>query len=547
VKRTPALFTALGVRLAGALLLAAAPGLPAAGGAEAPDRLRLAQLIMPAVDVGEEEKALSFAREGAGGLQLQWGSYSLEETRGFTESLREAAGTPPIIAVDYEGGSVHIPLTLGLLDLPSNMMLGAADDGNNTASLFYLAGRELKRAGVDMTFGPVLDVNTNPENPIIGIRSIGSDPALVSRVGGAIVNGFKAAGIMTVMKHFPGHGAASRDSHKVLPSIDLGLEELERDHISPFRASAPAVPAAMTAHIVYPALDPSEPATLSSAVIRGLLRDSIGFSGAVLTDSLDMKAITSYRSVPRAAVLALKAGADMLLIGRGDFPATLDALEEAAASGELPASRIEEAWSRVMKLKKDYGMMEARPEDGSAFNRAYLRVSGELSAKAVTLLADRAGLVPLPDEYRKKRVAIILFGPSRFSEQALPLYKGLLHYGFQGARQYSFGISPSAGDSEKILSYAREADLLIIGSFQWAQAQNSAQTRTIKAMLGLGKPSVVVSLMNPYDSELYPEAGAVMATYGISRTSMAAAAKILSGVIEPVGKPPVALKVSGGR
>ncbi|MDT8287228.1 MAG: glycoside hydrolase family 3 N-terminal domain-containing protein [Elusimicrobiales bacterium] len=516
----------------------------AAGGAEAADRRRLAQLIMPAVDVGEEEKALAFARDGAGGLQLQWGSYSLEETRGFTEILRAAAGIPPIIAVDYEGGSVHIPLTLGLLDLPSNMMLGAADDENNTASLFYLAGRELKRAGVDMTFGPVLDVNTNPENPIIGIRSIGSDPARVARIGGAIMSGFRAAGIMTVMKHFPGHGAAGRDSHKVLPTIGLDREELERDHVAPFRASAAAAPAAMTAHIIYPALDPSAPATLSSAVIRGLLREDLDFSGAVLTDSLDMKAITSFRSVPRAAVLALKAGADLLLIGRGDFSATLDALEAAADSGELPLSRIDDAWSRVMKLKKDYGLMDRRGEDESPFERAYLRVSGELSAKAVTLLADRAGLVPLPEEYRKKRIAIILFGPSRFSAQALPLYKGLLRYGYEGARQYSFGISPSARDTKKILSYAREADLLVIGSFQWAQAQNSAQTMTIRSLLELGKPSVVVSLMNPYDTELYPEAGAVMATYGISRTSMAAAAKILSGIIAPVGKPPVELKVS---
>jgi beta-N-acetylhexosaminidase len=235
----------------------------------------------------------------------------------------------------------------------------------------------------------------------------------------------------------------------------------------------------------------------------------------------------------------------MLLIGRGDFPATLDALEAAAESGELPAARIDDAWSRVMKLKKDYGMMDERAVDESPFDRAYLRVSGELSAKAVTLLADRAGLVPLPAEYKKKRIAIILFGPSRFSAQALPLYKGLLHYGYEGARQYSFGISPSSREAKKIIAYAREADLLVIGSFQWAQAQNSAQTTTIRSLLGLGKPSVVVSLMNPYDAELYPEAGAVMATYGISRTSMAAAAKILSGVIEPVGKPPVELKVSG--
>ncbi|MDP2865700.1 MAG: glycoside hydrolase family 3 N-terminal domain-containing protein, partial [Elusimicrobiota bacterium] len=143
---------------------------------------KAAQLLIVSAEASDISAATAAALGGLGGVQLQWGSYSLEETRRLTETLQAAAagsreGTPLFIAVDYEGGSVYVPTTLGLLELPTNMMLGAADDENNTATLFYLAGKELKRAGINMAFGPVLDINTNPKNPIIGIRSLGSDPA----------------------------------------------------------------------------------------------------------------------------------------------------------------------------------------------------------------------------------------------------------------------------------------------------------------------------------------------------------------------------------
>ena len=179
---------------------------------------------------------------GLGGVQLQWGSYSLEETRRLTETLQAAAagqeGTPLFIAVDYEGGSVYAPTTLGLLELPTNMMLGAAADENNTATLFYLAGRELKRAGINMAFGPVLDINTNPKNPIIGIRSPGSDPAGASRLGGAIINGLKAAGVIAVGKHFPGHGRPSRTRTKPCPRSPFP-PRASRHPPGPFRTRRP--------------------------------------------------------------------------------------------------------------------------------------------------------------------------------------------------------------------------------------------------------------------------------------------------------------------
>ncbi|MEK7722459.1 MAG: glycoside hydrolase family 3 N-terminal domain-containing protein, partial [Elusimicrobiota bacterium] len=235
------------------LLLLLAPAVPARA-ADPPLEEKAAQLLIVSADAADISAAGAAARAGLGGVQLQWGSYSLEETRRITETLQAAAAaspsrTPLFIAVDYEGGSVYAPTTLGLLELPTNMMLGAAADENNTATLFYLAGRELKRAGINMAFGPVLDINTNPKNPIIGIRSLGSDPAGASRLGGAIINGLKAAGVIAVGKHFPGHGATEQDSHKTLPEISISTTGLHSAHLAPFRtAVALRIPALMTAH-----------------------------------------------------------------------------------------------------------------------------------------------------------------------------------------------------------------------------------------------------------------------------------------------------------
>ena len=204
--------------------------------AEASLEEKAGQVLMLSMDASEIARATAPIAQGLGGIQLQWGSYSLEDTRRLTEELQSAASagrsrTPLFIAADYEGGSVYVPTTLGLAELPTNMMLGAADDENNTASLFYLAGRELKRAGINMALGPVLDVNTNPGNPIIGVRAIGDAPELVSRIGAAVMNGLRTAGILAAAKHFPGHGAAGQDSHKLLPVIRLTTEELEKAHL----------------------------------------------------------------------------------------------------------------------------------------------------------------------------------------------------------------------------------------------------------------------------------------------------------------------------
>jgi beta-N-acetylhexosaminidase len=502
---------------------------------------KAAQLLIISAEASEVSTAAAYARGGLGGVQLQWGSYSLEDTRRLTERLQSEAwaspsGVPLFIAVDYEGGSVYVPTTLGLLELPTNMMLGAADDENNTATLFYLAGKELRRAGINMAFGPVLDVNTNPKNPIIGIRSLGSDPQRTAELGGAILNGLKAAGVIAVAKHFPGHGAAWQDSHKTLPEISISTAELAATHLVPFRKAVElGIPAIMTAHIRYPALDPARPATLSRAVLAGLLKRDLGFRGLVVTDSLDMKAITSRLPIHKAAAEALKAGADLLLIGRGDPRKAADEIVRQVKAGQINETRLNDAYYKVLEAKRAAGLF-VRQEATSPFDKAYMDITAELSRQAVTLRGPACRL-PLP---AGKKVAVIMFAPQRFASNAIQLYRVLRENGYDASQNF-YDIGVDGADSKNLLAAAAAADVLVIGSFQWAGAQNVTQREIITRLLASGKPSVLVSLMNPYDLAGYPQAGCTMALYGMTEPSMAAAGEALSGLFEPTGRLPVAL------
>ena len=508
---------------------------------------KVGQLLMISIDAAEAAKAAEPAALGLGGIQLQWGSYSLEDTLRLTEELQRnalagAARTPLFIAVDYEGGSVYVPTTLGLAELPTNMMLGAADDENNTASLFYLAGRELRRAGINMVFGPVLDVNTNPHNPIIGVRAIGGTPELVSKIGAAIINGFRAGGILPAAKHFPGHGAAGTDSHKLLPVITLSQPTLEKDHLSPFKKAIELkVPLIMTAHILYPALDQKNPATLSKPVIVDLLKKKLGFGGLVITDSLDMSAITSKHPVHKAAALALKAGADLILLGKGDFLKARNEILRQVKAGLITETRVNDAYYRVYEAKRAAGLFETQAYP-APFDKAYVNIAEALSRAAVTLVGDRDRLIPLKDKTAK--TAVIIFAPPRFNGNALSLYKVLTENGYS-AEQSVFGIDPAEKDIARASAIAAKADRLVIGSFQWARAQNRNQKKAIKALLALGKPSVLISLMSPYDLSNYPEAGTAMAVYGMTAPGMAAAGEVLTGNTNPRGKLPVKLELEG--
>ncbi len=265
---------------------------------------------------------------------------SESEVRALTAALRKAMGPRALIGIDQEGGAV-VRATF-LPHPPAAMALGAAGTAVLAEEVGAAVARGVKSLGFNWNFAPVLDVNNNPENPVIAERSFSSDPSEVVRLAGAWMRGALREGVACCIKHFPGHGDTHVDSHLELPVVDKSRQALRALELKPFRALQSAAPAVMTAHIVYPRIDPDHPATLSRKLLRGMLREAWGYDGVIITDSLVMKAIHQRYGHDRAAVMALKAGADMVMAlgSQDEQAAAVHAIAAALADGSLDARRI---------------------------------------------------------------------------------------------------------------------------------------------------------------------------------------------------------------
>ena len=279
---------------------------------------------------------------------------SREQLRALTDAIR-AANPNALIAIDEEGGDVTRLYADEGSPYPGNALLGRINDIQLTAEVAATVARELRSVGVNLNFAPDVDINSNPDNPVIGVRSFGDDPWTVAAHTTAWVVAHEDEGVAVSAKHFPGHGDTAQDSHLALPVVDESLETLRDRELVPFVAAISAgASSIMTSHIVLPQLDPSGPATFSSAILSGLLRDSLHFEGVIVSDALDMKGASGELGIPAAAVRAIAAGCDLLCIGTrntdeqlADIEAALDA---AVADGSLPAERLADATARVAAL-----------------------------------------------------------------------------------------------------------------------------------------------------------------------------------------------------
>ncbi len=287
-----------------------------------------------------------------------------DQLRGLTAAIH-AAGPTALVAIDEEGGDVtRLHHREGSL-YPSAAYLGSLDDVDVTARAAAGIGAELVAAGVDLNLAPVADVNSNPFNPVIGIRSFGAEPELAARHVAAYTRGLQGAGIGAVAKHFPGHGDTATDSHRELPTITADAAQLASRELVPFRAAVAAgTLGVMTSHILVPAIDPDLPATLSAPVLR-LLRDDLGFTGAIVSDALDMAGASRGRGIPEAAVLALAAGVDLLCIGTDNsadqLAGIVDHVAEAVRAGRLSEARVQDAAGRVAALSAGVRALRAEP------------------------------------------------------------------------------------------------------------------------------------------------------------------------------------------
>jgi beta-N-acetylhexosaminidase len=446
------------------------------------------------------------------------------------QALADAAGLPPLfISVDQEGGMVN-RLTEGVTVFPGAMALGATGSPQDAAAAARMTSRELRALGINVNHAPVLDVNSDAANPIIGVRAFGDEPGAVGRFGAACVAAAKSAGVLATPKHFPGHGATTVDSHLDLPAVDKDRQRLWHDDLAPYAAAlAAGADGVLTAHVVYPALDPDLPATLSRPVLTTLLREELGFAGVVFTDSMEMKAITARWGRGPAAVRALGAGADVIM-ACGPTAAqwqTLEAVRAAAEDGTLEAGVLRRSAARIAEAKSRYCAAGPAP----AFDKTVHEAAAEAIAdRAVTLVRDDARVLPL----RAERIAVLHVGSDawvtanpRLGEELAALMPGVT-------------VAGSVGDVS-----GRNWDVVVVVSLSWRSYEGVPTIGRLHEEFG--NSLVVVGAGNPYELARFPQVPAYLAAYGPDPASMRAAAKVLAGRIGPRGRLPVNLPPLYGR
>jgi beta-N-acetylhexosaminidase len=326
-------------------------------------------------------EVLELVRRGVSGVVLfARNVVDAEQVAALSAALKRAAERPLLVCVDQEGGRVaRLRAPQGFTELPPMRALGDVGDEALAREAGRVLGSELRAVGIDQDFAPVVDVDTNPANPVIGDRSLSRDPAVVARLGAALAQGLQAAGVAACAKHFPGHGDTSEDSHTHLPHLPHALDRLLRIELAPFRALARAgVASVMTAHVVFEALDRARPATLSPAVMS-LLREQVGFDGCAISDDLEMKAVAEHFPLEEAAPGAVLAGVDALLVCHEAAVQhrAIDLVRGAVERGRVPPARVAEARRRIAALLRFAG-----PAPDPAAARARLRTAPHLAIAA---------------------------------------------------------------------------------------------------------------------------------------------------------------------
>ncbi len=451
------------------------------------------------------------------------------------------SAVPMFVAVDQEGGSV-VRLKSDAVILPSAMALGAADDPELAYRVGRALGEDLVMWGFNMNLAPVLDVNSNPKNPVIGVRSFGGDPNRVADIGVGYITGLQDAGVVAVAKHFPGHGDTDTDSHYALPVLQHDLARLNAIELRPFaRAFSSGLQAIMTAHIALPLVAEGKdvPATVSGKVLTGVLREDLGWDGLVITDGLEMQGIIERYGAGEAAVRAIVAGADMVMVLW--FPEkkleVQRALIDAVKSGRLPMARLDQAVRRVLEHKARAGLFSKAKASAPKMASTLTALRGhdrsalqETVERAITVVRNNGDVLPL----KKSQKVVVAAAQTAFVQG---LSKRL------GAKAVGLPWAPTRErtqkDAARVVSLARSsgADVVVIGMHT---GDHIAIVRAVEAALPKVKV-VVVSFGSPWLLNAFPHSEATVCAFGWRDDSAAAAAAVVAGALPARGHLPVAL------
>ena len=494
-------------------------------------------------------------RDHIGGVSMSLGTPI--EVAAKINNMQRLSRVPLLTSADLEPGLGRLEggtFTHYLLDagsatvFPSAMAIAATGRDQDAYGVAKIIAREARAVGIHINFSPVVDVNNNPSNPVINTRSFGEDPQRVARLAAEFVRGTQDGGAVSTAKHFPGHGDTDIDSHVGLPVVVANWTRLDTLELVPFRAAiAAGAGMVMTAHIALPAVegDSTTPATLAPKIITGVLRDSLRFGGVAITDAMTMEGVGKGYSVEESSVLAVKAGADIIL-KPSDPTKAIDAVVGAVERGEIARSRIDSAARRVLELKARMGValspfvdLDAlREVVGSPEHRA---VAADIARRAVTLLRDNGPLLPVSG----RRVVVVQYMPET-ELRAGKMFGGDIQAAIPGARVIKISPATSVSDLDSVTRQVSGADRVIVAAY-------------VRRIEGAGRPAVpphiakwiddlarkdkvvAVALGNPYLIRQFPSVQTYLVTYGVSDALERAAAAAVLGRAPITGTTPVSL------
>ena len=456
---------------------------------------------------------------------------------------------PLIIAIDQEGGNVT-RLESPATEFPANMAIGAGRSSQDARTLATINGNELRAMGINQNFAPVADVNSNPDNPVIGARSFSSHPDLTGQLVRAEIQGYQKGGrpnetVSSSAKHFPGHGDAATDSHTSLPIINRSEAEWRTTDLPPFKAAiAAGIDSIMTAHIEMPSLDSSGvPATLSRHIMTDLLRNELKFRGVIVTDSLGMGGANVFPEA-EIPVMALEAGVDQLLMPP-HLQVALDSVKSAVHSGRLTERRIDQSVIRILALKIKRAIIVAPfCDEGRLSQRVgtpnHLATVQQVSDRTTTVLRNNAGLLPFRGNPGK--VLVTGVGDTVVTARSPQWLADSLNRRGATATALPTGTNPSAATISGAVAAANTSDVVVVLTNNLKDRVN--QRNLVNSLLATGKPVIAVASQIPYDAG-YVDAPTWLATYSWRAVSMESLAKVLFGEVSPAGRLPVDVPVGG--
>ena len=502
---------------------------PARSGDPGLARLADAILIPPFGGRAAPVWVLNALRAGLGGVTV-FGPNIADPAQlsALTARLRSAA-TEPLIAIDEEGGDLTRIGHLVGSSYPGNAALGAVDDVVLTQAVYRALGADLAALGINVDLAPSVDVNTAADNPVIGTRSFGADTDLVARHAAAAVAGLQAAGVAACAKHFPGHGSTRTDSHDSIPTVDVPLKLLAQRDLPPFSAAiAAGARAVMPGHLRVPELTGDLPASLSSAALTGLLRGELGFTGVIISDALEMRAVSEPFGLPEAAVLAVAAGTDLLCFGRdrrrAAYLAVRDALGAAVTSGRMPGARLEEAAARVAELRAWTAAARAAAVQAAGHRAADGADVGLAAARrAVRVTGGPVGPLRRPLLVEVVPPANIAVGPVPWGLAPWVPADSIVRLGVGAAAgepaQAADGALAAAADAALAAAAGRPLAVVVRDAHRYPAARD-----VVTRLLAARPDAVVVEMGLPV---WQPPHAVHVATYGAARISGLAAAEIL--------------------